>query len=73
VIPGTSLKLVNSVQAMNNPELLFFIFLSASGVWLAFRRYRRFSKYRVSHAIIGFLVLPEPEKIKEHVEEPKNA
>jgi len=73
VIPGASLKLGSSVQAMNTPELLFFILLSASGVWLAFRRYSRFSRYRVSHAIIGFLVLPEPEKIKDHIEESKNA
>ncbi len=73
VIPGASLKLAGSVQAMTTPELLFFILLSASGVWLSFRRYRRFSRYRVSHAIIGFLVLPEPERMKDHIEESKNA
>jgi len=65
VIPGTSLRIATSVQVLSTLTLLFFIFLSIAGAWLTFRRYRRFSRYRVTHAILGFLVLQEQKQTEK--------
>jgi len=56
-VPGTSLKLSDTLQAINGLVLLFFILISLAGSLLAFLRYRRFARYRVIQAIIGFLAL----------------
>jgi|SRR5437667_4698302 len=64
VIPGTSLMIATFVQVISAPALVFFIILSLAGAWLAFQRYRRFSIYRVTHAIFGFLVLQEQNQIE---------
>ncbi len=65
VIPGTSLRIATSVQAISALVFVFFIILSLAGTWLAFQRYRRFSNYRVTHAVLSFLILqeqnPEPD------------
>ena len=56
-IPGTALKLSGTVCCV--PWLLLLSVAAAmlAGAWLCFRRYRRFGRYRVEQALVGFMVL----------------
>lgn len=56
-VPGTSVRLSGSLQVVSGSTLLFFILFSLAGTLLAFFRYRRFARYRITQAIVGFLVL----------------
>lgn len=67
-VPGTSLKLLDNLQAISGSILLFFILISLAGSLLAFLRYRRFAKYRVEQAIIGFLALQGSKNFRDSKE-----
>jgi len=63
-IPGTTLKLSDTLQSLRWPELVSLALLSLGSAWLSFNRYRRFGRYRVKQAILGFLLL-HTKAIKE--------
>lgn len=65
IVYGTFIELSDSLLYISKPMLFFFIIVFFIGTWLSFFRYRRFAKYRVSHAIIGFLALQGIKSLKE--------
>ncbi len=73
VIPGTSVRFTDTVQGLSVLIVLFFIALSLVGAWFTFLRYQRFGRYRVTQAVLGFLVLQSPKKIETGKEKAKNA
>jgi len=57
LVPGTSLRLSETSQAVSGSVLMFFVLFTLAGCLLAFFRYRRFARYRIIQAIVGFLAL----------------
>jgi hypothetical protein len=45
--------------------LWFFVVVVAISGYFSFRRFRRFGKYRISQAILAFLVMPEEKQEKK--------
>lgn len=65
LVPGTALNLSGTLQPLNIYMVLFVASLSLIGAVLSFGRYRRFGRYRVNQAVIGFLVLQEMKREEE--------
>ncbi len=64
MVSGASLKLSNALRPISWYIFLFFIVLSLVCSLLSFLRYRRFARYRVRRAIIGFLSLQRSKDFK---------
>jgi hypothetical protein len=45
--------------------LAFFLVTCLVFIYLSYKRFRRFGRYRISQAILAFLVMPEEKKKKE--------
>lgn len=54
-IKGASLNLSGVVWPIGRAELCTLALMSFAGSWLSFLRYRRFARYSVTQAVIGFL------------------
>ncbi len=67
VIPGTTIIISSGVsQSISWTILLFLTLISFVGSLLAFLRYMRFARYRVTRAIIGFLALQGKETLENN-------
>lgn len=62
---GITLALAAGPRKMGWEFVTFFLVTCVVFIFLCFQRFRRFGRYRISQAILAFLVMPEEKKKKE--------
>lgn len=64
----TALVLAAGPRKVGSDVIAFCLVISLVFVYLSYRRYRRFGRYRISQAILAFLVMPEEKKRADEAE-----
>ena len=64
IVPSTAVELRNVVHYLSRWVLVFPLLISISATWLSYRRFRRFGEYRVTRALLAFLLLSKNKTLQ---------
>jgi hypothetical protein len=68
-VPGAAIRIASGQTDLSAGAFRFFVVVVTACIYFSFQRFRLFGRYRITQALIAFLVMPEEKKKEKKVDD----